>query len=607
MSSMPIVVVAGVQPLADALRETGQFPKVIAANTTKELLAAITGPDVSRHSVDELLFIFGDTVVSDDSTMTLSEILRRLTGAGYQAIVVTVTPRGAELQRANPQAGLLALPLYVNDVLYAIGTFGYPVNPVSDEQGPLDLSSLTGAPATSQEPPSLGSFAWNAPTSQPAEEVVTSPGSGWATPAPEVEKPVVASGGWSVPDVEPLVPLTADPYNAQPAPVTPPAAAAWQTPAPEPAAVPFATVTSPAPAAPPAHDVAREPGAWSPPVTPPTASTWTTPRPTLGTSMAPETPAGTWSPAPLAGTAGSVASRGDAYTAVPTSTRRRGMVITIAVSKGGVGKSSMTLNLAAFLGMRLRSQGKTVAVIDANYQQADSGKYLDTYTPNINTILNNPSLLSAQRITEALVHKPEYNLSVLLGPATPDEGNPLALGPRIYNEILDLLKQHYDYIFIDTPVAEKYHEMFNKFALVRADYIVVPVAPNFQTLHNADNWLRAAVVAPHHAQGAGMDPNRVGIVLNRAEEGIGCSEDDVRQTMASWHFLGSIPETKEWKAANNRNELVAPKNYAELSQAFAEVLHAATGEPVLLENLGLVQDKGSGVLGALKGVFRRNK
>jgi septum formation inhibitor-activating ATPase MinD len=54
--------------------------------------------------------------------------------------------------------------------------------------------------------------------------------------------------------------------------------------------------------------------------------------------------------------------------------------------------------------------------------------------------------------------------------------------------------------------------------------------------------------------------------------------------MVNWHFVGVIPETKEWKASNNANELVAPKNFANLSHAFAEVLHAATGEPALLEN-----------------------
>jgi MinD-like ATPase involved in chromosome partitioning or flagellar assembly len=297
-------------------------------------------------------------------------------------------------------------------------------------------------------------------------------------------------------------------------------------------------------------------------------------------------------------------SREGAYVAVPQNAPRRGHVITIAVSKGGTGKSSLTLNLGAFLGMRLRMLGKTVCVIDANFQQADAGKYLDCYTPNINTIANNPALLTRERILEGLVHKPEYNLSVMLGPATPDEGNPLNVDAELYGEILELLRHHFDYILIDTPVAEKFHDIFSKFALPKANYIVVPVAPNYPTLHNTDNWLRSAVVLPRHAGGPGIDPSQIGIVLNRAEDGIGCSEADVRATMARWQFLASIPETKEWKLANNRNELVAPKAYAELNQAFATVLYAATGETVLVSNIEVPEEK-RGVKALLERLGRR--
>jgi cellulose biosynthesis protein BcsQ len=296
---------------------------------------------------------------------------------------------------------------------------------------------------------------------------------------------------------------------------------------------------------------------------------------------------------------GPVAREGT-YPSVPATATRRGWVITVAVSKGGTGKSSLSLNLGAFLGMRLRMLNKTVCVVDSNFQQADAGKYLDQFHPNINTIADNPALLTKERILEGLVHKVEYNLSVLLGPATPDDGNPININSLLYNEILDLLRQHYDYIIIDTPVAEKHHEIFTNFALPRADYIVVPVAPSFPTLHNADNWLRAAVVQPRHAGGAGKDPSQIGVVLNRAEDGIGCSVDDVHMTMASWNFLGSIPETKEWKLANNNNELVAPKNFVELNQAFATVLYAATGEAVLLSNIEAPERKGG-----LRGIVER--
>lgn len=259
-------------------------------------------------------------------------------------------------------------------------------------------------------------------------------------------------------------------------------------------------------------------------------------------------------------------------------------MITTAVSKGGTGKSSLTLNLAAFLGMRLRAQGKTVAIVDSNYQQADTGKYLDVFRPNITKLASDPSLMERSRIKEVLVHKPELNLSALLGPATPDEANPYSIDAKLYFDAVTLLKEHYDYILIDTPVAEKFHDLFQNFALPIADFIVVPVAPSFQTLHNADNWIRAAVVAPKHDNGAGIDPSRLGVILNRAEDGVGCTEDDVRRTMAEWNFIGSVPETVEWKAANNNFEIIAKDNYIELNNAFSQVLYAATGEEVLRES-----------------------
>ena len=631
MPQMPFIVVGGAPALADALRASAVFPQVDHVAGTRELLAAITSPHMQSLQVSDVVFIFADTLHEDDPNLPLSEIVRRLTGAQYQAIVVATTPKGAELQQQNPKAGLLSLPLRLNEVLFAIGTFGYNLDPVETGYAEIALSApasgaaaMTGTPASpfggpgpaGQTPPApVANTGWTAPPTEP----------------PDAPSAPAAGSSWASPDTQ-SAPLTPPPAPQPQAPAPPAAAptmapsAGWAPAVAEPAAaIPFqppaptATQGAPATLAPPIF--APPTGAQSPfvaepataPPTPPVAppSSFAPPPSSFAppAQVAPQDPWATqppaatgWQPQPMAGVSPRGGGPNPSYGASP----RRGYVITIAVSKGGVGKSSMTLNLAAFLGMRLRAQGKTVCVIDANYQQADSGKYLDTYTPNINTVVNNPSLLTKDRILEALVHRPEYNLSVLLGPATPDEGNPLAISARLYNEILDLIKAHYDYVLIDTPVAEKFHEMFSDFALPRADYVVVPVAPNFTTLHNADNWLRAAVVAPRNLGGAGLDPNRVGIVLNRAEDGIGCSEEDVRQTMASWHFLGAIPETKEWKACNNRNELVAPRNYAELSQAFAEVLHAATGEPVLIENFNLTAGKQKGLGGKIKGMFRRS-
>lgn len=630
MSTLPTVVIAGVPNLAAAIHETGLFPNVLEASSSAALRKLVTGPQLKGVRPDRLVFFVGDAIVEDDPGLPLGEFLRKVTNAGYQVVIVAVTANGDDLQRQNPRARLLTLPLRMNSVLYALGNFGYEVEPLAN--GNVDIP-VHGGPRSfgSDAPASYAPSRDARPASMPADRTpdASPPLGGWHRPGPDEIAPLLQNAPapqpsaqpspQSPPPTSPPAPTQAAPSMfGQSAPSNPQSIGGWE----------------PTPGQSPHYDGGPKAGAgWTPPSgrrsladlaresqgggsqSPNTGQNgWGQGGYQQPTPESPQSPTygngpaggpGPGGPVPNGARLGMTGGPAIRSGSMPTAARpgRRGYVTTISVSKGGTGKSSMTLNLAAFLGMRLRSQGKTVCVIDANTQQSDSGKYLDVYTPNINTIVNDPSLLTEDRVLSALVHKPEYNLSVLLGPPTPDEANPLAISARLYSEVLELLKKHFDYIFIDTPVAEKFHEMFSDFALPRADYIIVPVAPNFTTLHNADNWLRAAVTAPRHEGGAGIDRNRIGVVLNRAEDGIGCSESDVRATMAAWHFIGVIPETKEWKSANNANELVAPKNFANLSHAFAEVLHAATREPALLENFATLEaDRPrKGLLGRLRG------
>jgi len=264
---------------------------------------------------------------------------------------------------------------------------------------------------------------------------------------------------------------------------------------------------------------------------------------------------------------------------VPQQTGRRGFVITITTPKGGTGKSTMALNLAAYLGLRLRGTGRNVCLVDANVQQADTGKYIDAFIPNVEGLLKDPGAIHPDRVDEYLLHRPQLNMSALLGPDNPEVANPLYFTGKKYAQILAALKANYDYILIDTPVAEYYHDMFRNFALPCADFIALVITPNMATLMNTDGWLRA-VTNPLAAGGMGLDPAKVGIILNRAEDDIGLDEIEVRRELGEWRFLAAVPETKEWKRCNNLNEIVATKNYHELNEAFATVLEAITGEPL---------------------------
>lgn len=523
----PVLVMAGLRDAVGLVQALGVFKEVIAVDSASDLLKAI---DVNKQvwTRDDVVFLIGDTTEDNHSSLSLSLIVLKLANNKYKVIVVPTTVGGSKL--APPTAKIVTVPLTTNKILYAVNSLGYSLG-----QGTIaaTIAPETVLPATKAAPETV----------LPATR---------ATPAPRegstitIDQPKF-SGGWGTP--------SSVPQNDNAASNAPGGASESPTHAPAPMAPrPVDRYTQPAP------------GAYTPGK-----------RPSLFNTV---------SSAPSPGPEYSGPANRTGYTSTAAYTGRRGYVITIAVAKGGTGKSSLTLNLAAFMGMRASMVGKTVCVIDSNFQQADAGKYLSVYSPNIHTITQNPALLTKEYILQGLAHKPEYNLSILLGPTNVDEGNPANLTPELYNQILGLLKNHYDYIFIDTPVAEKYHQMFEKFAIPNADYMIVPVTPNMATIQDTDNWLQAAVVADPRNRRGGIAEDRIGIVLNRAEENIGCEEIEVQQCLARWEYLGSIPETAAWKLANNRNELVVTKQNVEgvaaINSAIASILYKATGEHFLV-------------------------
>jgi cellulose biosynthesis protein BcsQ len=281
---------------------------------------------------------------------------------------------------------------------------------------------------------------------------------------------------------------------------------------------------------------------------------------------------------------------------------RRAKVIVLASPKGGTGKSTLTLNLAVYLALRMRNYGKRVCVIDANFQQADAGKLLDHYSPNIVNVARDRSAINPEQIEQFLIHRPDYNLSALLGPAVPEEANPQLFTGALYSAILEALRPNFDYIFIDTPVAEKFHDIFSNFALPQADYIIVPITPAYHTVMNVDGWL-SGIIQPTSANGAGIDPNIVGIVLNQHRENVGITEADIQEELYQWKYLGSIPDTNEWVRAINSNELIATKNIHELNTAFSRILYAATGEEEMLYGIDLAPQ--SSKRRGLRGLFGR--
>ena len=125
------------------------------------------------------------------------------------------------------------------------------------------------------------------------------------------------------------------------------------------------------------------------------------------------------------------------------------MIYTIANQKGGVGKTTTTINLGAFLA----HYGKNVLLVDIDPQSnATSSLGIDKLTVTGGTY---QALLGEDNIREFILHNPKLKLSIL--PASPDlAGAEVELVNEVGRENLLKTKllplaDDFDYILIDCP------------------------------------------------------------------------------------------------------------------------------------------------------------
>ena len=213
-------------------------------------------------------------------------------------------------------------------------------------------------------------------------------------------------------------------------------------------------------------------------------------------------------------------------------------VICVTSGKGGVGKSTITANIAT----ALAKKGYRVATIDA-----------DIGLRNLDLVLGleNRIVYDIVHVVEGVVppekalvkDKRTKNLYLLPAAQTKDKS---AVKPEDLVRIVENLRNNFDFIFIDSPAGIE--EGF-KTAVTPADTVIVVANPEMASIRDADR-----VVGLCEA----MQKPEPKLIINRIDprkvaKGDMLDVEDVLQIL-SLDLLGVVPEDKNMVSYINRGE-----------------------------------------------------
>jgi pilus assembly protein CpaE len=217
---------------------------------------------------------------------------------------------------------------------------------------------------------------------------------------------------------------------------------------------------------------------------------------------------------------------GKGSTAAAAGPGKEGAVIVVFGPKGGIGTTTLAVNLAVALHQRAESS-RTI-LVDASLQFGDVGVFLNLPpNRNITDLCSTIDDLDPDSIdTSAVAHA--SGIKALLAPPRPEMAD--LVTPEYLKRILEELRLQYDYIVVDTATIVNDTVLT---ALDLADRIVLVATPDIPSIKNARLFFEITDALSY-------SPNKIMLVVNKVDRRSGITaqmiEDNIKHQVA-----GQIP------------------------------------------------------------------
>ena len=220
----------------------------------------------------------------------------------------------------------------------------------------------------------------------------------------------------------------------------------------------------------------------------------------------------------------------------PTKPEKRGKAITLYSPKGGVGCTTIAINLAIALG---EASEKKVALVDFNLQFGDLGVLLNLQPQSTVADLAPHIEESDDILLEEVMQAHPSGVKVLLAPPGPEMADLVA--PEHTRSILAQLKGIYDYVVVDT--ASSLSDL-TLAVLESSDKIFLVITPDIPTIKDASLFFEVMEAFNHPLED-------IMLVLNKVNR---------RGSIQQEKIEGSIKHSIAFRIRNDREAALAAAN-----------------------------------------------
>jgi pilus assembly protein CpaE len=241
----------------------------------------------------------------------------------------------------------------------------------------------------------------------------------------------------------------------------------------------------------------------------------------------------------------------------------RGQIIGVYSPKGGVGKTTIAVNLACVL----RRNGASVALFDG-VMQFGAIRHLLPVPPATRSIVDLPAGAAMRATLSEAIWEGPGGIDVLLAPPRPEEAD-LVAATELANAVT-LLSDTHDYVVVDTPSRLSEDTLA---ILDAASAILIVITYQGATIANT----RSAIDTFEALGYKGQKP--ILLVVNQADLTAGLSKGGMEHAL-NLPVIGEIPS--DWKLVSESNNKQMPfvlaNANAPVSQAIATLANALVSQ-----------------------------